>query len=147
MPVRETLASRLTTDVCGTQVWDGLTGTCQTMPTEDWDAVQAAMNQLLLLIGERCDWKRLLLEAHQRCLMLDHRCLAEDHDDQHAYGHPCGESVHAAFARGGKSGSWQNWENDPGPQEPDWVDVDWGPHPWASTVHRVYRARQAKGRR
>lgn len=96
MPVRARIVEGLTNDAIGSQVWDGLTGTCRTMPTEDYREAQAAADVLFERIVDQVDWPRVLIEACSRHYDLvragTHKSIRHDIVDD-----VCGNCLHEAL--------------------------------------------------
>jgi hypothetical protein len=87
VPTRRKAAVFLTEIVVGEQVWDGTRGECRTMPTEEYDRVADAADELFTQLVRRVDWNRTMMEAQGRHLALDHD----------RYWETCGECVAEAL--------------------------------------------------
>lgn len=70
MPERERAALFVTHQFIGTQVWDGLTGECITMPTEAYDRTKTAADLLFERLVDHLDWSRVMLAAAGRHIAL-----------------------------------------------------------------------------
>lgn len=91
MPVRDKAVVRVAQQLTGIQDWDGRTGECKSMPTEDFYGVVEMVDSLFVRIAEMVDWNRVLLEAQGRHLTLEH-------DENRGYDDtPCGECVFEAL--------------------------------------------------
>lgn len=66
MPVRDKIATWLGERFGGVQTWNGLTGECQTIATDDYYATRDAADVLYVDLVERIDWPRILLESASR---------------------------------------------------------------------------------
>lgn len=66
MPVRNKVVTWLGERFGGVQTWNGLTGECRTIPTDDYYATRDAADALYVDLIERIDWPRILLESISR---------------------------------------------------------------------------------
>lgn len=138
MPNRERISQVLTQDVVGSQVWDGLLRKCETMPTEEYYAVQGAMEAVVERVAAALDWPRLLAEASARHLIL-HPEREPDHQWGEEVEGVCGECLHEAFLN--DDTGFAQWHLHPdSPREH--ADLDWPsvvarnlPHRSASRWH------------
>jgi hypothetical protein len=71
MPVRRQVSREVAEQFAGIPVWNGLTGTCQTMPTADYDKTREAADCLFAYVVDLVDWNRILLEAAGRHATLE----------------------------------------------------------------------------
>lgn len=101
MPVRDHAVELMMTQRYGTQVFNGITGECTTMP--DYDERRKEMDAEYVELMERIDWHRILLVAAGRHLALDHDDL--DHPDLMVDG-LCGECVLAALLDRDRTTEW-----------------------------------------
>ena len=115
MPNSERVALAVTECVVGPQVWDGLTGTCVTMPDDAYEHTKLAAVAMLELVARIIDWPRLLSDAEQR-----HRVLHRDTcpEAKGSYGWPmtrdvCGPCLREALLAHGFQGYEQDWKNEP----------------------------------
>ncbi|MGW0868861.1 hypothetical protein ACWD3Z_00050 [Streptomyces sp. NPDC002740] len=78
MPNQLRVTKVLTENVVGPQIWNGRLGECQTMPTDQYAAVEGAMAAVLERVAAAIDWPRLLAEASWRHSTLHEETLDDD---------------------------------------------------------------------
>ncbi|MEU9778048.1 hypothetical protein [Streptomyces sp. NPDC047968] len=132
MPNQLRVTRVLTENVVGPQIWDGRLGECQTMPTDQYDAVEEAMAAVLERVAAAIDWPRLLAEASWRHSTLHEKTLDNEKRpagqgtpwECHATG-VCGECLRHALLTP-ETGA-HNWEKTPDVPltrtEADWPGV------------------------
>jgi hypothetical protein len=114
MPNSERVALVLTEAVVGTQIWDGCTGTCRTMPDEEWERTKLAAVGVLELVARAIDWPRLLADAEARHWAV-HRDTCPDKGGawRPITRDVCGECLHEALLAHGYPGHSQDWRAEP----------------------------------
>jgi len=116
MPNSERVALTLTEAIVGTQVWNGATGECRTMPDADYEATKNAAVAILELVARAIDWPRLVAEAEWRHHKL-HRDRGEVVTNYGGWEPTtldlCGECLHEALLSHGYEGHTQDWVAEP----------------------------------